>query len=145
MQKSKASLKRLIVLTKKDWQYGMAAIVGSVGAGWIGPLCAFFLGSVLADYYTADKQLMKRNITKFSWESSTGKDSNANLHKGLFVPGGLPDDTEVAYYVKGQRYLTGVKKGLGILCGCCDRPSCMHLISSSVYMTHSVGLMLNLS
>ncbi|CAM6112793.1 unnamed protein product [Calypogeia fissa] len=67
MQKSKASLKRLIVLTKKDWQYGMAAIVGSVGAGWIGPLCAFFLGSVLADYYTADKQLMKRNITKFSW------------------------------------------------------------------------------
>lgn len=35
-------------------------------------------------------------------ESSSVKDSNANLHKALFTPGGLPDGTEVSYYVKGQ-------------------------------------------
>ena len=28
--------------------------------------------------------------------------SGPNLHKALFLPGGLEDDTELGYYVKGQ-------------------------------------------
>jgi hypothetical protein len=32
----------------------------------------------------------------------TTREENLNVHKALFQPGGLPDGTELGYYVKGQ-------------------------------------------
>ncbi|KAL9318272.1 hypothetical protein ACSQ67_014789 [Phaseolus vulgaris] len=43
-----------------------------------------------------------------------------DLHRLLFMPNGLPDGAELAYYVKGQKLLGGYKQGSGIVCGCCD-------------------------
>ncbi|KAI9126210.1 hypothetical protein K1719_002631 [Acacia pycnantha] len=47
-----------------------------------------------------------------------------DLHRLLFMPNGLPDGAELAYYVKGQ--------GNGIVCGCCDRE-----ISPSQFEAHA--------
>ncbi|KAG0595237.1 hypothetical protein M758_UG152100 [Ceratodon purpureus] len=58
--------------------------------------------------------------------------SGPNLHKALFLPGGLEDDTELGYYVKGQKFLTGVKKGVGIFCSCCEQ-----VISCSLFEQHA--------
>jgi hypothetical protein len=54
-------------------------------------------------------------------EGSTHEIREPSFYKALFLPGGLPDDTEVGYYVKGQCFLTGVKKGAGIYCNCCQQ------------------------
>jgi hypothetical protein len=54
-------------------------------------------------------------------EGSTHEIREPSFYKALFLPGGLPDDTEVGYYVKGQCFLTGVKKGVGIYCNCCQQ------------------------
>jgi hypothetical protein len=35
-------------------------------------------------------------------EGSTHEIREPSFYKALFLPGGLPDDTEVGYYVKGQ-------------------------------------------
>ncbi|KAG6554702.1 hypothetical protein Mapa_003721 [Marchantia paleacea] len=78
------------------------------------------------------RRLLKANSLP-SREPSTGKqDSSANMHKALFLPGALPDDVEVGYYVKGQRFLTGVKKGTGICCGCCGQ-----VVSCSQFEQHA--------
>ncbi|BFI06614.1 hypothetical protein MPTK1_2g04330 [Marchantia polymorpha subsp. ruderalis] len=78
------------------------------------------------------RRLLKANSLP-SREPSTGKqDSSANMHKALFLPGALPDDVEVGYYVKGQRFLTGVKKGSGICCSCCGQ-----VISCSQFEQHA--------
>ncbi|XP_024365326.1 uncharacterized protein [Physcomitrium patens] len=58
--------------------------------------------------------------------------SGANLHKALFLPGGLEDDIEVGYYVKGQKFLAGLKRGAGILCSCCQQ-----VISCSLFEQHA--------
>ncbi|KAI4364239.1 hypothetical protein MLD38_020359 [Melastoma candidum] len=42
------------------------------------------------------------------------------LHKLVFEEDGLPDGSEVAYYVRGKKLLEGYKKGLGIFCRCCN-------------------------
>ncbi|XP_058076838.1 uncharacterized protein LOC131225332 isoform X2 [Magnolia sinica] len=42
------------------------------------------------------------------------------LHKLVFMEDVLPDGTEVAYYVRGQRLLEGYKMGNGIFCSCCN-------------------------
>ncbi|KAF5192024.1 Increased dna methylation [Thalictrum thalictroides] len=42
------------------------------------------------------------------------------LHKLVFEEDGLPDGTELAYYVRGQKLLEGYKKGFGIFCFCCN-------------------------
>ncbi|KAI5082066.1 hypothetical protein GOP47_0001809 [Adiantum capillus-veneris] len=55
-----------------------------------------------------------------------------DLKKLLFLPGGLPDGTEVAYYIKGQRILTGTKMGHGIHCSCCNE-----VISCSLFEAHA--------
>ncbi|MCO5567532.1 hypothetical protein L7F22_021226 [Adiantum nelumboides] len=55
-----------------------------------------------------------------------------DLNKLLFLPGGLPDGTEVAYYIKGQRILTGTKMGHGIQCSCCNE-----VISCSLFEAHA--------
>ncbi|KAI4300142.1 hypothetical protein L6164_033553 [Bauhinia variegata] len=55
-----------------------------------------------------------------------------DLHRLLFMPNGLPDGAELAYYVKGQRLLGGYKQGNGIVCSCCDRE-----ISPSQFEAHA--------
>ncbi|KAG2329074.1 hypothetical protein Bca52824_000254 [Brassica carinata] len=51
--------------------------------------------------------------------SKGGRDND--LHRVLFLPNGLPDGTELAYYFKGKNLLQGYKQGSGIVCSCCDR------------------------
>ncbi|CAN4119428.1 unnamed protein product [Withania somnifera] len=41
------------------------------------------------------------------------------MHKLVFEQDVLPDGTELAYYVRGQKLLEGYKKGHGIYCYCC--------------------------
>ncbi|KAJ7977090.1 Chromodomain-helicase-DNA-binding protein 4 [Quillaja saponaria] len=64
-------------------------------------------------------------------DGSTKRRDN-DLHRLLFMPNGLPDGAELAYYVKGQRLLGGYKQGNGIVCGCCDRE-----ISPSQFESHA--------
>ncbi|KAL5986151.1 hypothetical protein ACLOJK_028141 [Asimina triloba] len=55
-----------------------------------------------------------------------------DLHRLLFMPNGLPDGTQLAYYSKGQRLLEGYKQGSGIVCSCCDTE-----ISPSQFEAHA--------
>ncbi|KAL1209962.1 Increased DNA methylation 1 [Cardamine amara subsp. amara] len=55
-----------------------------------------------------------------------------DLHRMLFMPNGLPDGTELAYYVKTQKLLQGYKQGSGIVCSCCNRE-----ISPSQFESHA--------
>ncbi|CAB67675.1 putative protein [Arabidopsis thaliana] len=55
-----------------------------------------------------------------------------DLHRLLFLPNGLPDGTELAYYVKSQKLLQGYKQGSGIVCSCCDTK-----ISPSQFEAHA--------
>jgi ABC-type multidrug transport system fused ATPase/permease subunit len=66
MKVPKGSYKRLLLMTKQDWKYGVLAMIGSIGGGFIGPVCASLLGDVVAFYYDPDKAEMKRNLSKFS-------------------------------------------------------------------------------
>ncbi|KAH1216672.1 Increased DNA methylation 1 [Glycine max] len=58
-------------------------------------------------------------LQKRSADGCTKRRDN-DLHRLLFMPNGLPDGAELAYYVKGQKLLGGYKQGNGIVCGCCD-------------------------
>ncbi|PPD76628.1 hypothetical protein GOBAR_DD26439 [Gossypium barbadense] len=60
---------------------------------------------------------MKRKGTA---DAGTKKRGNF-LHQSLFMPKGLPDGAELAYFVKGQKLIEGYKQGSGIVCGCCER------------------------
>ncbi|GMI97205.1 hypothetical protein HRI_003389800 [Hibiscus trionum] len=42
------------------------------------------------------------------------------MHKLVFEEDGLPDGTELRYFVRGQKMLVGYKRGFGILCTCCN-------------------------
>uniref|UniRef100_A0A1J3FDK7 Chromodomain-helicase-DNA-binding protein 4 n=1 Tax=Noccaea caerulescens TaxID=107243 RepID=A0A1J3FDK7_NOCCA len=64
-------------------------------------------------------------------EGSNRKRDN-DLHRLLFMPNGLPDGTELAYYVKSQKLLEGYKQGSGIVCSCCSRE-----ISPSQFEAHA--------
>ncbi|CAN6715829.1 unnamed protein product [Malus baccata var. baccata] len=55
-----------------------------------------------------------------------------DLHRLLFMPNGLPDGAKLAYYIKGQRLLSGYKQGNGIVCNCCDKE-----ISPSQFEAHA--------
>lgn len=54
------------------------------------------------------------------------------LHKLVFEEGGLPDGTELAYYVRGQKLIEGYKKGHGIFCFHCDSQ-----VSPSTFEAHA--------
>uniref|UniRef100_A0A9I9CW33 PHD-type domain-containing protein n=1 Tax=Cucumis melo TaxID=3656 RepID=A0A9I9CW33_CUCME len=64
-------------------------------------------------------------------EKGTKRRDN-DLHRLLFMPNGLPDGAELAYFVKGQRILGGFKQGNGILCSHCNRE-----ISPSQFEAHA--------
>ncbi|XP_010515870.1 PREDICTED: uncharacterized protein LOC104791636 isoform X2 [Camelina sativa] len=55
-----------------------------------------------------------------------------DLHRLLFLPNGLPDGTELAYYWKSKKLLQGYKQGSGIVCSCCDTE-----ISPSQFEAHA--------
>ncbi|XP_057742416.1 increased DNA methylation 1-like [Arachis stenosperma] len=54
------------------------------------------------------------------------------LHKLIFEENGLPDGAKVAYYARGQKLLVGIKRGSGIVCGCCNT-----LVSPSQFEVHA--------
>ncbi|OVA18304.1 zinc finger protein [Macleaya cordata] len=60
------------------------------------------------------------------------KKRDNDLHRLLFLPNGLPDGAELAYYSKGQIVLEGYKQGNGILCSCCNSE-----ISPSQFEAHA--------
>ncbi|KAK7393299.1 hypothetical protein VNO78_21851 [Psophocarpus tetragonolobus] len=70
-------------------------------------------------------------LLKRSADGCTKRRDN-DLHRLLFMPNGLPDGAELAYYVKGQKLLGGYKQGNGIVCGCCDTE-----ISPSQFEAHA--------
>uniref|UniRef100_A0A1J3DEN4 Chromodomain-helicase-DNA-binding protein 4 n=1 Tax=Noccaea caerulescens TaxID=107243 RepID=A0A1J3DEN4_NOCCA len=90
---------------------------------------------------TLDEQKPKaKKLTSHTFGSSCrkkvseggNKKRDHDLHRLLFLPNGLPDGTELAYYMKGQNLLQGYKQGSGIVCSCCDRK-----ISPSLFESHA--------
>ncbi|XP_062118172.1 uncharacterized protein LOC133831774 isoform X2 [Humulus lupulus] len=86
------------------------------------------------------KRIMNKSIShvsksvmqhKKTAEGGTRRRDN-DLHRLLFLPNGLPDGAELAYYVKGQRILGGYKQGNGIFCNCCNRE-----VSPSQFEAHA--------
>ncbi|XP_015055896.1 uncharacterized protein LOC107002398 isoform X1 [Solanum pennellii] len=91
-------------------------------------------------------------------EGGTKKRDN-DLHRSLFMPNGLPDGTDLAYYSKGKKVLGGYKQGNGIVCSCCDteispsqfeshagcaakRQPYRHIYTSNGLTLHDIALML---
>ncbi|KAJ0259634.1 Acyl-CoA N-acyltransferase with RING/FYVE/PHD-type zinc finger domain-containing protein [Hirschfeldia incana] len=85
------------------------------------------------------KRIAKKKLTshvsggchKKATEGSNRKRDN-DLHRLVFMPNGLPDGTELAYYVKTQKLLAGFKQGNGIVCSCCNKE-----ISPSQFEAHA--------
>ncbi|KAL6341881.1 hypothetical protein AAG906_038126 [Vitis piasezkii] len=70
---------------------------------------------------------ISRSAESVSKCSSSGSKSygrvtkkDLSLHKLVFGENGLPEGTEVGYYVRGQQLLVGYKRGSGIFCTCCN-------------------------
>lgn len=87
------------------------------------------------------------------------KKRDNDLHRLLFMPNGLPDGTDLAYYSKGKKILGGYKQGNGIVCSCCHseispsqfeahagwaakRQPYRHIYTSSGLTLHDIALML---
>ncbi|CAH9088971.1 unnamed protein product [Cuscuta epithymum] len=87
------------------------------------------------------------------------KKRDNDLHRLLFMPNGLPDGTDLAYYSKGKKILGGYKRGNGILCSCCHteispsqfeahagwsakRQPYRHIYTSNGLTLHDIALML---
>ncbi|XP_057478440.1 uncharacterized protein LOC130765875 isoform X1 [Actinidia eriantha] len=66
---------------------------------------------------------------KSKWKI-TKKDQR--LHRLVFEDDGLPDGTEVGYYIRGQKLLEGYKRGPGIFCRCCNSE-----VSPSQFESHA--------
>ncbi|KAK9123526.1 hypothetical protein Sjap_013128 [Stephania japonica] len=67
-----------------------------------------------------------------SVNSDKARKRDNDLHRLLFMPNGLPDRAELAYYSKGKRLLKGYKQGNGIVCSCCNS-----VISPSTFEAHA--------
>lgn len=67
-------------------------------------------------------QTSSHSKMKSSSVKSHGKITRKDLrmHKLVFEEGGLEDGAEVGYFVRGEKFLVGYKKGFGILCTCCN-------------------------
>ncbi|CAN0926660.1 Increased DNA methylation 1 [Linum grandiflorum] len=73
-----------------------------------------------------------RDNASTSVRKHNSKRRDNDLHRLLFMPNGLPDGAELAYFVKGQEMLSGYKLGSGIFCNCCKRE-----ISPSQFEAHA--------
>ncbi|CAN1135322.1 Increased DNA methylation 1 [Linum perenne] len=73
-----------------------------------------------------------RDNASSSVRKHSSKRRDNDLHRLLFMPNGLPDGAELAYFVKGQEMLSGYKLGSGIYCNCCKRE-----ISPSQFEAHA--------
>ncbi|KAF3790940.1 Increased DNA methylation 1 [Nymphaea thermarum] len=68
----------------------------------------------------------KENVSISSMLHSSGhavgkkKKKDTSLHKLIFMSNGLPDGTELAYYIRGKKLLEGYKQRNGIVCSCCN-------------------------
>ncbi|KAK9289970.1 hypothetical protein L1049_008132 [Liquidambar formosana] len=60
------------------------------------------------------------------------------LHKLVFEEGGLPDGTELGYYIRGQKLLEGYKQGLGIFCRCCNKGVLFLLLELAMVLNYSI-------
>ncbi|POO02411.1 Autoimmune regulator [Trema orientale] len=78
--------------------------------------------------FFASKSVVQQKKTA---EGGTRRRDN-DLHRLLFMPNGLPDGAELAYFVKGQRILGGYKQGNGIVCNCCNKE-----VSPSQFEAHA--------
>ncbi|KAK5804293.1 hypothetical protein PVK06_031942 [Gossypium arboreum] len=75
-----------------------------------------------ADAKTRHCTLRPNSVMKRKGTADAGTKKRDNfLHQSLFMPKGLPDGAELAYFVKGQKLIEGYKQGSGIVCGCCER------------------------
>ncbi|CAN6471312.1 unnamed protein product [Victoria cruziana] len=68
---------------------------------------------------------LKENASIPSMLHSSGhtagkKKKDTSLHKLIFMSNGLPDGTELAYYIRGKKLLEGYKQRNGIVCSCCN-------------------------
>lgn len=113
-------------------------VEGNGGPGWSSPLDnnAIQCEGRLDDHKRAMKKPGSYIYSEFvkhkkAIEGSCRRRDN-DLHKLLFMPNGLPDGAELAYFVKGQRLLRGYKQANGIVCSCCDRE-----ISPSQFEAHA--------
>ncbi|KAL9688704.1 hypothetical protein QQ045_033128 [Rhodiola kirilowii] len=73
-------------------------------------------------------------LSTSSWKKSGYKITRKDIrvHRVVFQKGGLPDGTELGYYVRGKKLLEGYKKGDGIVCGCCGSE-----VSASHFEAHA--------
>ncbi|KAL7196012.1 hypothetical protein ACSBR1_036110 [Camellia fascicularis] len=65
-------------------------------------------------FYHSSLVMKQKKIAK----DCTKKRDN-DLHRLLFMPNGLLDGAELAYYSKEHRILGAYKQGIGIVCSCC--------------------------
>ncbi|CAN1304385.1 Increased DNA methylation 1 [Linum perenne] len=72
------------------------------------------------------------NASGSARKHSSKRSRDNDLHRLLFMPNGLPDGAELAYFVKGQEMLSGYKLGSGIFCNCCKKE-----ISPSQFEAHA--------
>ncbi|XP_071734792.1 uncharacterized protein [Rutidosis leptorrhynchoides] len=94
-----------------------------------------------ADEFTKERKCLFKRPKSYSSctaveakRSSEGghKKRDNDLHRLLFMPNGLPDGTELAYYARGKKILDGYKQGNGIVCSHCDTE-----ISPSQFEAHA--------
>ncbi|KAE8663836.1 Cyclin-dependent kinases regulatory subunit 1 [Hibiscus syriacus] len=80
------------------------------------------------------KSPMSASKCSSSQAKSQGRVTRKDLrmHKLVFEEDGLPDGTELGYFVRGQKLLVGYKRGFGILCTCCNSE-----ISPSQFESHA--------
>ncbi|CAI0426803.1 unnamed protein product [Linum tenue] len=79
-------------------------------------------------YWTGARDHASSSVRK----NNSKRRRDNDLHRLLFMPNGLPDGAELAYYVKGLEMLSGYKLGNGIFCNCCKKE-----ISPSQFEAHA--------
>lgn len=82
--------------------------------------------------YTRETPEGQKRVVNKRFSKSVTRRRDNDLHRILFLPNGLPDGADLAYYAKGKKILGGYKQGNGIVCSCCDRE-----VSPSQFEAHA--------